>query len=43
MIDTSVETIKGLFFEQVRDLTAKTNKRVDTFDFQFSDRWLGWS
>ena len=35
--DTTHKTIKGLFYKQVRDLTLR---KTDTFDFQFSDRWL---
>ncbi|MFC1728334.1 hypothetical protein ACFLZ7_02625 [Nanoarchaeota archaeon] len=37
--DTSLETIKFLFFRQIRDMTMKTNG-IETFDVQFSDRWL---
>jgi len=37
--DTRLETIKELFYQQIKDLTLRTCK-ADTFDFQFSDRWL---
>lgn len=36
-MDTSVKTIKDLFYKQIRDLTMRT---ADSFDYQFSDRWL---
>jgi len=37
--DLSVETIQKLFMKQVIALTHKTNK-LQSFDYQFSDRWL---
>ena len=45
MVDTSNETIKKLFYEQIKQLTLKTNRvlhhgRLRLFDYQFSDRWL---
>ena len=40
-MDTSTETIKNLFYKQIKDLTAKTvNEKMRTFDVQFSDRWV---
>lgn len=35
--DISQETIKELFYKQIRELTLKTNK---SFDYQFSGGWL---
>jgi len=35
--DMSQNTIKELFYRQIRELTIKANK---SFDYQFSDRWL---
>ncbi len=41
MIDMSTATIKRLFEEQIRDLTERTVIcREDSFDLQFSGRWL---
>ena len=37
--DTSLSTIKELFYRQIKELTLRTCK-ADTFDIQFSDRWL---
>lgn len=36
-MDLSNETIKELFYKQIRNLTLRT---IDSFDFQFSDKWL---
>lgn len=36
--DTSLETIKRLFYEQIKALTLKV--KADSFDLQFSDEWL---
>jgi len=36
-MDISVNTIKDLFYRQIKDLTSRT---TDSFDLQFSDRWL---
>jgi len=38
MNDLSTETIKDLFYKQIKRLTLRTN--ADLFDMQFSDRWL---
>ncbi len=35
--DISQNTIKELFYKQIRNLTLKTAK---SFDYQHSDRWL---
>ncbi len=41
MIDLSTKHIRGLFEEQIRDLTQRTLiSREDSFDLQFSGRWL---
>jgi hypothetical protein len=37
MVDLSNETIKQLFYKQVNELTRRT---VDSFEIQFSDRWI---
>lgn len=37
-MDLRNETIKELFYKQIRELTLKTS--IDSFDFQFSDMWL---
>jgi hypothetical protein len=34
--DTSHETIKQLFYKQIRDLSTKAS----SFDVQFSDLWV---
>ncbi len=36
--DTSLETIKKLFYEQIKVMTLKV--KADSFDLQFSDGWL---
>jgi len=36
--DTSLETIKRLFYDQIKNLTLKV--KTDSFDLQFSDGWL---
>ncbi len=41
MIDLNTQHIKRLFEEQIRDLTQRTLIcREDSFDLQFSGRWL---
>lgn len=37
--DISHQTIKKLFEQQIKKLTAKSND-IDTFDYQFSDAWM---
>jgi len=37
MIDLSNETIKELFYRQIRELSVS---KTDSFDLQFSERWL---
>jgi len=37
-MDLSKNTIKELFYRQIKDLTLAT--KVKSFDIQFSDRWL---
>ncbi len=37
MIDLSNETIKELFYRQIRNLSVN---KADSFDLQFSERWL---
>lgn len=37
MNDLNQQTIKKLFYQQIRDLTSKS---LDSFDYQFSDRWM---
>ena len=37
MIDLSNETIKELFYKQIRNLSIS---KTDSFDMQFSERWL---
>ena len=39
MVDLSTGKIKELFNKQVKDLTKKTLES-ESFDFQFSDRWI---
>ncbi len=38
-VDLSTGTIQELFMKQITDLTKKT-ANVNSFDVQFSDRWL---
>ncbi len=38
-VDLSPSTIQDLFVEQMMKLTKKTCA-MNTFDYQFSDRWL---
>ncbi len=38
-MDISHKTIKQLFYNQIKDLTLG-NRKMDSFDVQFSDRWL---
>jgi len=41
MVDLSNKTIKNLFEEQIRRLTAQTiATKVDSFDYQFSGGWI---
>ena len=40
MVDLSTKTIKELFNKQVREMTKKTLSN-QSFDYQFSDRWIG--
>jgi len=35
MYETDHNTIKELFYQQISELTRKTN----SFDYQFSDQW----
>lgn len=35
--DTSLETIKDLFYKQIRNLSVKSS---NAFDVQFSDQWM---
>ena len=37
--DISQETIKKLFEQQMRKVTARSCN-LDTFDYQFSDGWM---
>lgn len=38
MVDLRKETIQDLFYKQVRNLTLS---KMQSFDLQFSDAWLG--
>jgi hypothetical protein len=38
--DTSKETIKRLFDQQIRRITMESCGVIDHFDVQFSDAWL---
>jgi len=41
MVDLSTTTIRKLFEKQIQDLTRQTLRpREDSFDYQFSERWL---
>ena len=41
MTDLTTKTIRRLFQQQILDLTRKTVlSKEDTFDYQFSERWL---
>jgi hypothetical protein len=40
MVDLSTKTIKEIFNKQVRELTKRTLS-TESFDYQFSDRWIG--
>ncbi len=41
MVDLSNNAIKELFEKQVRELTQRTlMAKEDSFDYQFSERWL---
>jgi len=37
-MDLSKETIKEIFYKQIRELTLRT--RAESFDYQFSGKWL---
>jgi len=37
-MEMSNEAIRELFYKQIRDMTLKT--KMESFDMQFSDRWL---
>jgi hypothetical protein len=37
-MDLSNETIKKLFYKQIRDLTLRS--KTESFDLQFSDKWF---
>ena len=37
-MDLSKNTIKELFYRQIKDLTLSS--KLNSFDFQFSDGWL---
>jgi hypothetical protein len=39
MVDLSQQTIKKIFNEKILNLTKKT-LAADSFDLQFSDRWV---
>lgn len=39
MDELSTENIQNVFMNQIMALTKKTSK-LDSFDYQFSDRWL---
>jgi len=40
MIDLSTKTIKELFEQQVKDLTLRSVRKEDSFDYQFGGGWL---
>ena len=40
MVDLSTKTIKEIFNKQVREMTKKSLSS-QSFDYQFSDRWIG--
>ncbi len=41
MMDQNTRQIRRIFEEQIRDLTQRTLiSREDSFDLQFSGRWL---
>lgn len=40
MVDLTTGTIKRLFEKQIKELTIRTAQKEQTFDFQFSERWL---
>ena len=37
-MDLEKETIKELFYQQIRELTLRT--KAESFDYQFSGKWL---
>ena len=39
MDELSVENIQKIFVRQIMDLTKRSNN-IDSFDYQFSDRWI---
>jgi len=41
MNDLSQQTIKDLFYKQVREMTKKSmQEKMNLFDIQFSDKWI---
>ena len=40
MADISQQTIKDLFYKQVREMTKKSSLKMNLFDVQFSDKWI---
>lgn len=40
MVDLSTSTIKNLFERQIRELTALTIAKHESFDFQMSGGWI---
>jgi len=38
-MDVTQQTIKDLFYKQVREMTKKSAKQ-HSFDLQFSDQWI---
>ena len=40
MIDLTTKTIRTIFEKQVRELTARTIPREESFNLQFSGGWI---
>lgn len=40
MVDLTTTTIKRLFEQQIRELTARTCPKEETFEVQFSGGWF---
>ncbi len=40
MIDLSTKTIRVIFEKQIRELTARTIPKEESFNLQFSGGWL---
>jgi hypothetical protein len=40
MVDLSTTYIRNLFNQQILELTRRTLHAEDSFDIQFSERWL---